>query len=48
MDYAFHFYGWWQDPINTLEPEGVAIGAEDLDDFAKVEGEMTEPLGDGR
>lgn len=45
MDYAFHFYGWWQDPINTLEPEGVAIGAEDLDYFAKVEGEMTELLG---
>lgn len=40
MDYRFHFFGWYQDPNNVLDPEGVAITTEDEVYFAKIEGEM--------
>lgn len=46
MDYRFHFFAWFQDPVNELEPEGVTIGAEDLEYFSKVEGEMGVKLSD--
>jgi hypothetical protein len=45
MDYRFHFYGWWEDPINTLDPEGVKITEQDEIYFAKVEAEMSELRG---
>jgi hypothetical protein len=25
MDYRLHFYGWWQDPRNRMNPDGVPI-----------------------
>jgi hypothetical protein len=28
LDYKFHFFAWYQDPINQLDPEGVPIGTE--------------------
>lgn len=40
MDYRFHFYPWFRDPINELDPEGVPIGPDDETYFAKVEAEM--------
>lgn len=48
MDYRFHFFGWFQDPINTLDPEGVVIGPEDAEYFAKIEGEMGVKLSPGQ
>jgi hypothetical protein len=44
MDYAFHFFAWWQDPTNELDPDGVAITQEDEDYFAKIEVEMKTEL----
>ncbi|WP_282265596.1 DNA packaging protein [Stenotrophomonas sp. PS02298] len=46
MDYKFHFYPWFRDPINELDPEGVQLGAEDELYFAKVEAEMNYKLSD--
>lgn len=46
MDYRFHFYPWFKDPINELEPEGVTLGAEDREYFMKVEAEMGVKLTD--
>lgn len=39
MDYRFHFFGWYQDPVNQLEPEGVAVTEKDETYFAKVQSE---------
>ena len=46
MDYRFHFFAWFQDPVNTLDPDGVTITPEDEAYFAKVEGEMGVQLSD--
>lgn len=46
MDYRFHFYGWYMDPINEMDPEDVAITEEDQEYFAKIEGEMGITLSD--
>lgn len=48
MDYRFHFYPWFRDPINELEPEGVTITSEDELYFAKVEAEMHYKLSDSQ
>ncbi|CAQ45469.1 TPA: DNA packaging protein [Stenotrophomonas maltophilia] len=44
MDYRFHFYPWFRDPINELDPDGVTLTAEDEAYFAKVEAEMNYTL----
>ncbi|MGH8081880.1 MAG: DNA packaging protein [Lysobacter sp.] len=41
MDYRFHFFGWFQDPINYLDPDGVHIGDKDAEYFEKVEREVS-------
>lgn len=46
MDYRFHFYGWHQDPNNTLDPDGVTVTPDDAEYFTKVEGELGIKLGD--
>ena len=28
LDFRFHFFAWWQDPKNRLDPKGVVITAE--------------------
>jgi hypothetical protein len=37
LDYRFHFFGWWQDTINRIDPEGVPISDELAAYFDKVE-----------
>ncbi|MDR1076370.1 MAG: DNA packaging protein [Xanthomonadaceae bacterium] len=37
MDYKLHFFAWYQDPINTLDPEHVLISAEQHAYFMRVE-----------
>jgi hypothetical protein len=39
LDYRFHFFAWYQDAINELDPEGVPMGAELLEYFEKLENE---------
>lgn len=40
MDYRFHFYGWYRDENNVLDPEGIKITPTDAAYFSKIEGEM--------
>lgn len=37
LDYRFHFFGWWQDSDNRLNPDGVYIGREDEQYFDQLE-----------
>lgn len=37
LDFAFQFFAWWQDPINTIDPTGVDIPSELADYFTDVE-----------
>lgn len=37
MDFRFHFYPWWQDPHNVLDPEGVVVGQAMTKYFAELE-----------
>lgn len=39
LDYKFHFFAWFQDPINQLDPEGVPIGTELTTYFEKLHAE---------
>lgn len=39
LDYKFHFFAWWQDPVNELDPEGVPMGTEIRDYFDQLEAE---------
>lgn len=48
MDYRFHFYGWYMDPINTLDAKGVLIPPELEDYFQRVEDEMDVSLTRGQ
>ena len=48
LEFRFHFYAWWQDPKNTIDPKGVVINGEigtylhDLQHTQKI------PLDDGQ
>lgn len=46
MDYKFHFFAWFQDPINQVEPTGITITDADQAYFAKVEAETGYMLSD--
>jgi hypothetical protein len=48
MDYRLHFFGWFQDPINTLDSKGVVISADDEAYFEKIEGETGVALTNGQ
>lgn len=48
MDWRFHFFGWFMDPINEMDPEGVDIGEEDAKYFEKIEGETGVKLSAGQ
>lgn len=37
LDYKFHFFAWFEDAGNTLDPEGVPIPQELADYFTKLE-----------
>ncbi|WP_046970318.1 hypothetical protein [Dyella japonica] len=39
LDYKFHFFGWWQDPINEIDPDGVPMPSELLEYFERLENE---------
>lgn len=39
LDYRFMFFPWFDDPVNTLDPEGVPITDEDAAYFQKLEDE---------
>lgn len=40
LDYKIHFYAWWMDPTNKLDPTGVTITQSDVDYFDTVEARM--------
>lgn len=37
LDYKLHFFPWWLDPANTIDPDGVGITKEDEAYFTRVE-----------
>lgn len=37
LDWKLHFFGWWQDPGNTIDPTGVVISKELNDYFDTLE-----------
>ncbi|MGC1550524.1 MAG: DNA packaging protein [Rhodanobacter sp.] len=39
LDYKFHFFAWFQDPINEIDPEGVVFPSELLAYFQRLEDE---------
>lgn len=39
LDYKFHFFPWYQDPVNELDPEGVPLGKDIQDYFELLEAE---------
>lgn len=39
MDYKFHFFAWWQDAVNTLDPAGVPLSTELIAYFAQLKAE---------
>ena len=36
MDFRFHFFPWWEDPRNVLDPDGVPIDADMRKYFAEL------------
>lgn len=38
LQYKFHFYAWWQDPKNTIDPDGITIPADLEVYFRDLEG----------
>jgi hypothetical protein len=47
LDFRFHFFAWWQDKRNTLDPEGVVIDATMVKYFEGLE-EQGVSLTDGQ
>lgn len=39
LDYRFHFFAWYQDPINELDPDGVPIAPDLVEYFQQLEDE---------
>lgn len=39
LDYKFHFFAWYQDPINELDPAGVVFSDENIKYFDQLEAE---------
>jgi len=39
MDFRFHFFPWWTDPKNVLDPQGVVIGQAWEKYFKELEGQ---------
>ncbi len=37
LDFRFHFFPWWSDPNNVLDPDGVVIGDDWARYFAELE-----------
>lgn len=44
MDYKLHFFAWWQDAGNQVDPIGVLVTKEDEDYFAQVEAQIARRL----
>lgn len=44
MDYKLHFFPWWRDDSNRLDPTGVVITKEDIKYFEGVEAEIARKL----
>lgn len=40
LDYKFHFFGWFEDDVNEIDPDGVPIPSELEDYFFKLEAEL--------
>lgn len=40
LDYKLHFFAWWRDQRNVLDPEGVVVTKEDTDYFTEIESEV--------
>lgn len=40
MDYRFHFFGWYDDPLSTTDPEHVPISSKMADYFDGLEAEL--------
>ncbi|CAM5587166.1 hypothetical protein RLIN73S_00695 [Rhodanobacter lindaniclasticus] len=39
MDYKFHFFAWWQDHVNAIDPTGVPLAPDLVDYFTKLSDE---------
>lgn len=39
LDYRLFFFPWWKDPGNVLDPDGVVIPPDQVEYFARIEGE---------
>lgn len=48
MDWKFHFYPWWREPLYIIDPDGVVITKEMADYFAKLEREINVTLTEGQ
>ncbi|MEO7198591.1 MAG: DNA packaging protein [Dokdonella sp.] len=48
LDYKFHFFAWFEDPGNTLDPEGVPLSPDLVAYFQKLEVESGITLTDGQ
>lgn len=48
LDYTLHFFAWWQDPKNRLDPAGVVVTKEDDAYFERVESEIGQALDAGQ
>ncbi len=48
LDYKFHFFGWYEDPANWIDPEGVEITTEDAKHFELLERDHGIKLNDGQ
>lgn len=48
MDYKFHFYGWYMDPANSMDPTNVVILPKQEEYFRKIEAEMDIALSKGQ
>lgn len=48
MDYRFHFFGWFQDAVNSTDPADVPISAPMEEYFSKIEEELDVSLTAGQ
>ena len=48
LEFKFHFYAWWEDPKNTVDPKGVIIVQEILDYIRGLQSEQKIQLDAGQ
>lgn len=48
LDYRFHFFGWFDDPMNTMDPTDVPVPPKTVEYFDKLELELDIALSRGQ